>query len=632
MLLLALFACQIDNTVSSGPKDPGTFDPGDTAETPIDTDDTQEPQDTAQDTALPPSCEDRYYPGYSLPPIEDCDAPSAHPGWGLVEKWSNTSVGMMLSTPSIAQLTDDNGNGRIDEGDTPDVVAAPYNGAVYAFSGTDGSVLWTATLSTTNAEQTTPAIGDLDGDGFPEVVVGGLYGSFAVHGNDGSTYWTGPGSSGIKAYCGGIGIADLDDDGNPEVFIGREILDGQTGTVRGNGGAGEGSSVSGEAPNPVAADIDLDGEQELIVGNAVYDADGNTKMSFGSGDGYPGVANFDSDEEAEIVVTSTSGVTLYDTDGSQIWTQSVSSTYVGPPAIADYDGDGEPEIAVGTSNGAVMLDTDGTRLWSYTNSSGGSSFYDGVTAYDLDGDGAWEVLYDGSDAVRILSGVDGHVIATYPHETSYQCAHYVAAGDVDNDGHTELAFGLYGSSGGGGVTVLEDSEDGFAPGFTTWNQAAYSITNVDEDGSIPAYPDPNWLSYNNYRAGPSIADLFPNRNIVGKIEDVCADECADEWGSSVTFWYSVGNNGSADITDDVSVEVYGETDAGDVLLYSTTWTADLPAGRESAAEMVELTGVPKPLYDLKLKLDGGDASSVGVVGECDENDNEDNWGVLICWE
>ena len=32
-----------------------------------------------------------------------------------------------------------------------------------------------------------------------------------------------------------------------------------------------------------------------------------------------------------------------------------------------------------------------------------------------------------------------------------------------------------------------------------WNQHSYHITNVNDDGTIPAHEQPNWTSYNNYR-------------------------------------------------------------------------------------------------------------------------------------
>jgi hypothetical protein len=390
ILFLAAFGCVNDNNLQGTPEEKQPFDTGDPDfEVPHDTEDTETHDDTGGGVVVDQSCAtvDLSVGSSSLAHNSDCEEPPpTTPDWTLDYKWKDSSVGTMLSTVSIANLNDDNGDGIIDENDTPDVVAAPYSGSIIAFDGATGAQLWK--VSSSNIEQSTPAIGDLDGDGWPDVVVAGLYGSMAVHGEDGSTLWTGPGANGIKEYCGSAGIADLDGDGDPEVFTGREIINGQTGAVLGSGSLGNGTSISGEAPNSIAADIDLDGEQEVIVGNAAYDKYGSVKYSSGGSDGFPAVGNFDSDDEGEIVVASQGKVTLYDTDFSTIWSTTISSGgYFGPPAIADFDGDGEPEIAVPVSPGVVMIDTDGTQVWKYAGTS--STFFDGVSAYDLDGDGAW---------------------------------------------------------------------------------------------------------------------------------------------------------------------------------------------------------------------------------------------------
>jgi hypothetical protein len=626
-ILLLLSACAVDNSFNGDTKPPG-FDTGDPPDSPpIDTDD---PPDTDTDTdsgvvVVPDECEDTYYPGHSLDPGDSCDSPRAEPSWTLVSKWSVPGAGTMLSGPSIAQLTDDNGNGIIDDGDTPDVIIAPYSGSISAYNGTDGALLWTT--SSSNNEQTTPSIGDLDGDGFPEVVVGGLSGSMALHGEDGSLYWTGPGSSSVKAYCGGVGIADLSGDGDPEVYIGRLIVNGQTGARLAEGAYGNGTAISGEAPNTVAADIDGDGDQEVVAGNAFYTISGSALWSGGT-DGFPAVGQFDTDDEAEIVVATTSTLSLLEDSGTTIWTHSVSSgsSYMGPPVIADLDGDGDPEIAVPTSAGVIAFDDNGTEIWRYTTSSAGG-FFDGLVAYDLDGDGAYELIHTGATAVDILDGATGAVKSTWAHTSHYQCGQPPSIADVDNDGHVDIAYGMYASGGGtGGAEVLEDSS-GFVSGRPIWNQSAYNITNVTDESTIPTDPDPNWLSYNNFRAGATSETPTGDTNLLVAVHDVCESECAD---GKLTVTYSLGNDGSSAITDDVQVAVYGVTDSGDVLLATQTWTADLLPLYQTGSETIELTGVPSPLYDVYVTVDGGNDSPDSQVRECHEDDNEARWGAPVC--
>ncbi len=625
--ILALAAgCKIDNGLSGKQAQSVPFDTG-TTYTPdsVTTGDSAAAGDSGGTVTTNENCVDNTFAGHSLAALSDCSSPATGtPSWTLVTKFSDMTLGMTLSSPAFGPVIDTNGNGIIDDGDTTDVVVAPYSGGVTVYNGVDGSVVWHS--STGSIEQTSPTIADLDGDGLPEIVIGGLYGSYAFHGNDGSTYWSGAASSGIKAYCGAVSVADLDGDGNPEVLLGKEILNGQTGAQLATGAYGEGSSYSGEAPDSIAADIDLDGQQEVIVGNAAYSIDGGAIWHNGGPDGYPAVGNFDDDPEAEIVVAAMGTVYLYDTDGSTIWSYNSGGTYQGPPAIADLDGDGNPDIAVPTSNGVIALDMNGNLMWKYTSS--GSYMFDGVSTYDLDGDGAWEVLDNGATSLRILDGTTGAVLSEFAHATQqYSCGQAPVVADIDGDNAVEIGYGVYSTPGGFGV--LQDGDDGFSPGLTYWNQDPFAITNINADMTVPTDPDPNWATYNSFRAGPPIDTLFPNKNLTIQIDDVCTVECNS---GNVTVWWSLGNNGTQDIADDVTVDFYGVSDSGDVLLGTTVYSGNKPAGWLGNSVQTELTGVPKPLYDIYVTIDGGNSSDgrVGTVGECDESDNEARLGAPIC--
>jgi hypothetical protein len=203
--------------------------------------------------------------------------------------------------------------------------------------------------------------------------------------------------------------------------------------------------------------------------------------------------------------------------------------------------------------------------------------------------------------------------------------------DVDGDGHAEIVYSSSSYSGPErGVTVIGDADDSWVPGRKVWNQHAYSITNVDDEGTIPRSPDVNWDSYNNFRSG----DLTPGEggysgpDLFAFLHDICVDECG---AGNVTVWFSLGNQGYNDVDEPVVVDFWGDTGAGLVFLSSMSWTAPLPAGVRSASESVELTGVPSPLYDIVVTVDGGDDTSLGTIDECYEDNNTARWGDVLCY-
>ncbi len=620
LTFVLLAACVLDSGLNPKTEDP-VYDTGDTDfGFDTDTDDDTDVPDT--DTAVPQVCNDQFFAGLAVPQLEECYSEGTTAGtFTPVIEWTNTDPGSTYTTPVIGQLTDDNGNGRIDDGDTPDVVVANTAGVLWAISG-DGTTLWSA--GSLGSEPMTAAIGDLDGDGFPEVVGSGYGGTIAVHGEDGSTFWTGSGAG--APACGGVAIADLEGDGAPEVILGAVILDGQDGDVRGTGAYGVGSGYGGGAASMgAAADIDGDGIQEVVVGNALYDADGNTIWYNGESDGFVAIADFDGDPEGEIVVTSRGTVRLQDDDGTVLWSGTYVGSTSGPPTVADFDGDGEPEIGVAGNGEYEVIDGDGTSLWTRATVDFSSGFT-GSAVFDFEGDGIAEVVYADENDVYVFDGPTGAIKLQEPTHSSATCSEYPAVADIDGDGHAEIVYTSSSYSGPEvGVRVIGDADDSWMPGRKVWNQHAYSITNIEDDGTLPTSPETNWLSYNNFRSG----DLTPGEggysgpDLYGYLHAICTDECDS---GRLTVWFSLGNQGYDDVEDDVLVEFFVDTGAGLSLATTVIWTADLPAGQQSASEDVEIVGVPSVVYDLVMVVDG-----VEVISECYEDNNRVAWGDVLCF-
>src|SRR5262249_20397907 len=125
----------------------------------------------------------------------------------------------------------------------------------------------------------------------------------------------------------------------------------------------------------------------------------------------------------------------------------------GPPAVADFDGDGKPEIAfeinyraqaASIDNGSrdilYVYEFDGTPRW-HRDLSPIGAFPDlqPVSAFDFDGDGAAEVVYQDAQYLYVLDGRDGSVRLRHAiTNLSMTVSTDPVIADVDNDGAAEI--------------------------------------------------------------------------------------------------------------------------------------------------------------------------------------------------
>jgi outer membrane protein assembly factor BamB len=258
---------------------------------------------------------------------------------GSLEGWGSEG------DPAIADINGDGLN---------EIVILTYSSpTVYAFRGTDCTLLWSRNLGSSGTGWGTPAVGELDPSrpGL-EIVVGTSAGTiYALSGTDGSIIW----SRAVGVVYSPVTIADVDGDGVGEVFVvGNNIY-----SLRGTDGSviwsRAGSSIFA---NVAIGDINLDGQYEVLT------------------------------------VASNTLYALRATDGMLLWSYSVGSQ--GNIVLADLDNDGYLEVVVGTgsSGNLYAIRYNGTLYWSRSLSCG--SYWGSLnspTAADINGDGMIEVLF-----------------------------------------------------------------------------------------------------------------------------------------------------------------------------------------------------------------------------------------------
>ncbi len=616
--------------------------PGDDDDTtPAADDDTDDPIPDPDDDSEPQECPEQDIPGGECWIDEECFAQEQTGTFTPVTLWSKESWATDAAShdvrmaPMVANLTDDDGDGDIDENDIPDIVVVSYGGdwaygRLRAVAGDTGAEIWDAAVFVQG--QSGVAIGDIDNDNLPEIVATTSDYQAIAFEHDGTHKWTSDSHPNrMTQYSTNPAISDMDHDGTPEIIAGAVIFNAD-GTTRGVGGLGSGRNPAGNVgSSSFAVDIDRDGEEEVIVGNAVYDSSGNTEYTFGEHDGYPGVGNFDADPEGEIVVVSNSHVALYDIDGTQAWQRPLPggvNGVGGPPTIADFDGDGEAEVGVASRAAYSVFDTDGTVLW-INSTQDLSSGNTGSAVFDFEGDGFAEVVYADEENLWVFAGPDG---AVKLEETSHQSAtwvEYPTIADVDADGHAEIIYTHNGGNGPGGtgLSVVEDANDSWMPGPAAWNQHAYFITNVEADGSIPTTAAVNWDSYNSFRSGDLVtAGNSPAYDLTGEILDVCEMECD---GGTVEVYVQVCNSGTDNFSGPFPIALYSVHDDQLELVETMIYPSGLQSGTMTAGLLFELDTAAVIGKTLELVVDDV-GNGTGMVYECDEDNNRSYWPTPLC--
>jgi hypothetical protein len=318
------------------------------------------------------------------------------------------------------------------------------------------------------------AIGDLDGDGRPEIVAPRCGGGLAAFTYDATTkafklLWTSNPNNLFPTGGGWAGpaIHDLDDDGKPEVL--------HWGTVWSNTGQiidqSLGQLAYGSGSFPVVADIDGDGKIELVNGAGVWRFTGGkwTVVHANTGtNGHVAIADFGTfgtdptkddrsklDGVAEIAVVRSGTIRVQTAAGRVVFgpINLPGGGGGGPPTIGDFDKDGRAEVAAAGSDSYTVFDPDcvGTPvkancdsmtttgiLWSKV-SQDHSSNVTGSSVFDFDGDGQAEAVYADECFNRVYDGRNGTVLFSQ-WRTSCTWNENPIVADVDGDFNSELVI------------------------------------------------------------------------------------------------------------------------------------------------------------------------------------------------
>ncbi|MBX3059649.1 MAG: VCBS repeat-containing protein [Anaerolineae bacterium] len=361
------------------------------------------------------------------------------------------------------------------------------------------------------------AIADLDGQPGAEIVTANHIGVYAYH-HDGTPYWSTNAVASNRFY-GTPAVGNLDLDPEPEIVINLNtnlVVFEHDGTIAWQTADTNGWGI------PVLADLTGDGLLDILVHDyndtlTLFDYNLGTPQIVWTfvftnplhAYGAPAVADLDNDGLPEVVMASETLLFAFNgADGTVQWTAPLDPGRTGGVTIADIDGDGAMEIiASSLFNGGTLyaFEADGTLKW--TTLAPDSSPLN-TSAADLDGDGAAEILWNGDGmGFTIFDGRTGNILFNEPLAYSATGTDVPVAADVDGDGYAEVIVPAF-----GGIRVF--GFDGvWGPARPLWHQLNYSITNIEDDLTVPFTESPSWETHNTYRAQTELIHPLPNYSV-----------------------------------------------------------------------------------------------------------------------
>jgi subtilase family serine protease/prenyltransferase beta subunit len=596
-----------------------------------------------------------------LASCKDCEAVPTNPIEPVV-KWTKAKPDYVSRSFIIANLNGNNDTSRL-----PAIIyktdPTDYNGyttQLFALDGRTGNTIFIISpdsgkyIGAKNGWEGIAA-GDIDGDGYPEIVVpvgttNTLETGLRAYDHNGNLKWDNIAlvnawnSTHLKVtFSWGSRnssvpiIADIDADGTPEIIDGATVMNSD-GSIRWVGDYSQsGSLEKGGLYYPVlVADIDLDGKKEIVTGNTAYNYDGTIKWrNQALFDGHLAIANFNDDPYPELVMSrldpygaNTENVYLLDHNGQIKWgpvrvsnfeTHCPSCVSNGlAPVVADFDGDGAPEIGIRGYSSYFILDKDGNlknKLDLPVNPAApnwGPSWYTEPTAFDLNGDGRPEIIMNGDAYFKIFDGKTGAIL----YQDGWVGSTYgqgAVVADVDDDGHAEIVVTGMGRYSGSSARVYGARNNDWVGARGIWNQESYHVTNVNDDGTMPQYESPSWLLNNTYRTQAAIG---PNPNPYLTPNLTASYMRVEQNGSSINLAVRVGNGGAIASSATVAVTFYdGDPSTGTVIGTASTTRALNPGEYQDV--IYSWSGGGLGLHHIYAVVD-----AANTLSECRKDDNQ----------
>lgn len=384
---------------------------------------------------------------------------------------------------------------------------------------------WPKQVAST-AEYDAPAFGDIDGDGYDEIVISCVQPGTQNSGKIYAFERDGTAVTGFPVTTPGGPtrtpvLAHLDNNGSLEIIVElRSYPDGKVCVFHGDGTIMNGWPQNMDyipASAPAVGDITGDGIPEIVAESYyqvwAFHTDGSVVEGFpyipaGSGRVFsystPVLADFDNDGLREIVVgdhnlsSGNGAIHVIKNNGTVYpgWPRFTQQWIYGPASVADIDGDGSLDVLVGDQ---VLSGSPASKVYGWksdgTNLAGFPigpiwSVNCQIIVADLDGDGLVELMFDDNTGSGIINGYnhDGTMMAGWPISvtgSSFFCNPFVF--DVEGNGTLNISANSYDSNSLKTFLYLWETEVTFNPDLAILPVLGY---NVRHTGVYGEYSNP----------------------------------------------------------------------------------------------------------------------------------------------
>jgi WD40 repeat protein len=359
------------------------------------------------------------------------------------DAWPKDTGAAVNSSPVLGDLDGDG---------TLEIVVGSDNNKVYAWKP-DGSLMPGWPVKTGDSVRSSPALADIDGDGRLEVIVGSFDNKVYIWNFNGSLLAGWPAVTGSVVYSSPA-VGDIDGDQRPEIVVGS--FDNKVYAWN-----ADGTPVRGWPKptglfvysSPALADLDNDGLAEVIVGtdnNRVFawNGDGTEVEGWPTATEHvvpssPAVGDLDNDGALEVVVGSWDKVFVWNSRGERKsgWPVTTGHQIPSSPALADLNNDGRLDVIIGCKDGKLYAwDASGQALPGWPTVTDAEIAASPAVA-DLDGNGKLEVVVGSKDSKVYVWDAEGRLLPGWPKNSGGPISSSPAIGDLDRDGTLEVVIG-----------------------------------------------------------------------------------------------------------------------------------------------------------------------------------------------